>query len=360
MQYDVIVIGAGQAGLASAHALQKAGLRYVVLEAGERAAGSWPSYYDSLTLFSPARYSSLPGLPFPGDPDRYPLKQEVIDYLESYARHFALTISYGAKVTKVERHGDEFAVLTETGMRWHARAVIVASGPFNQPNIPDFPGLADFKGQVLHSSAYRRPADIGGQKVAVVGAGNSAAQIAYELAQSHEVILTSRQPPHFIRQRILGRDIHFWLRLTGYDNVPLGHWHRASKSVPVLDTGRYQAALADGRVVWKSLFERLDEQGARWGEELVTIDTLLLATGFRHQPPFLEGLAGLDAATAAQQEGGISSHVPGLYFVGVSWQRAHDSATLRGVGADARHVVKHIQRLLKPQRFHFHRLAGCC
>lgn len=361
MVYDVLVVGAGQAGLATAYALQQQGLNYMVLEAGARAAGSWPSYYDSLRLFSPARYSSLPGLPFPGDPERYPHRDEVVDYLESYAQHFAVPITFHSRVTRVERDGTLFSIQAGS-QRWQTRAVVVASGPFNQPNIPDLPGLKQFQGQVLHSSAYNRPTEIAGQRVMVVGAGNSAVQIAYELANTHDVILTSRQEPHFIKQRPFGKDVHFWLRLTGLDTSPLGARFLSGGATPVLDTGRYRQALAERKFIWKPLFERLDEHNVHWSGESKAIDTLLLATGFVDRPPYLEGLDGYDAATAAQQREGISTCVPGLYFVGVSWQRAHASATLRGVGADARHVVQHVHHYLKlkSSRATAGLVLGCC
>ena len=115
---DVIVIGAGQAGLAAAHALTQAGLSFKILEAGNRAAGSWPHYYDSLTLFSPARFSSLPELPFAGDPERYPLRDEVISYLENYARHFDFPLVYQARVRQIVREGEGFLLSTEAGQTY--------------------------------------------------------------------------------------------------------------------------------------------------------------------------------------------------------------------------------------------------
>ncbi|MEG2265171.1 MAG: NAD(P)/FAD-dependent oxidoreductase [Acinetobacter sp.] len=359
MIYDVLVVGAGQAGLATAYSLQQQGLNFRILEAGERASGSWPSYYDSLRLFSPARYSSLPGLVFPGDLKRYPYRDEVVEYLEHYAKFFDFPITFNTRVTTIERHGMIFSI--QSGQqRWQARTVVVASGSFNQPNIPDFLGLHQFKGQVLHSSDYHRPTDIKGQRVVVVGAGNSAVQIAYELSQNHDVILTSRQPPYFIQQRPFGKDIHFWLRLSGLDTSSFGTRFLSSRATQVLDTGRYRQALADGHITWKPMFYHLDEHSVCWSDEERSIDTLLLATGFIHQPSYLEGLEGYDAPTAFQQKNGISLYIPGLYFVGTSWQRAHASATLRGVGADARYVVKHLQHYLESSGSLGKLELGCC
>ncbi|OBP16561.1 hypothetical protein A5320_03960 [Rheinheimera sp. SA_1] len=371
---DVIVIGAGQAGLAAGHALTQAGLSFQILEASDRAAGSWPHYYDSLTLFSPARYSSLPELPFPGDPERYPLRDEVIAYLENYARYFNFPIVYQARVRQVQRDGKDFVVSTDSGQSYRARSVIAASGPFNQPNIPAFVGFSEFAGTVLHSSAYRRPSDVSGRRVAVVGSGNSAVQIADELAQTHQVILTARQPPRFIAQRPFGLDLHFWLTRSGLDKLPLGDWFNFQPTAPVLDHGKYRQAFASGqtfesgqansKLSYRPLFDRITATGLQWRDQLEAIDTLILATGFINSPAYLDGLDGLDASRAAKQRGGTALYVPGLYFVGTAWQRSNASATLRGVGPDATHVVRKLQRYLRTgsaSRFGLRQfLPACC
>jgi putative flavoprotein involved in K+ transport len=365
---DVIVIGAGQAGLAAGHALTQAGLSFQILEASDRAAGSWPHYYDSLTLFSPARYSSLPELPFPGDPERYPLRDEVIAYLENYARYFNFPIVYQARVKQVQRDGKDFVVSTNSGQSYRTRSVIAASGPFNQPNIPAFDGFSEFAGTVLHSSAYRRPSDVTGRRVAVVGSGNSAVQIADELAQTHQVILTARQPPRFIAQRPLGLDLHFWLTRSGLDKLPLGDWFNFQPTVPVLDHGKYRQAFERGQpnanLSYRPLFDRTTATGLQWRDQVDAIDTLILATGFINSPAYLAGLDGLQASRAAEQRGGTALYVPGLYFVGTAWQRSNASATLRGVGPDAAHVVTKLQRYLRTgtaARFGLRQcLPACC
>ena len=179
---SVVIIGGGQSGLAGAFAAREAGLRPVLLEAGDRTVGSWPEYYDSLTLFSPARYSGLPGAPFPGDPDHYPTRDEVVTYLEKLALGIDTEIHTSTRVTAVERAGTGFGVHTDAGTRFQAGAVICASGSFTNPHVPDIPG--EFTGHLRHVANYRGPTPYAGQRVVVVGAGNSAIQIAYELARS--------------------------------------------------------------------------------------------------------------------------------------------------------------------------------
>jgi putative flavoprotein involved in K+ transport len=215
--YDVIVIGAGPAGLAMGYRLQQAGLRFVILEAGDEPVGSWPHYYDSLSLNSSARYSSLPGLAFPGQPDRYPTRDEVVAYLRTYAAHFGLPVITGARVSKVERAGRYLCVTTSRQATFMARSVVAATGSFGRPYVPDLPARSRYHGRVLHVAAYRGPEPFRDQRVVVVGGANAAVQIGIELAQVARVTLATRNPIRFMPQRFLGQDVHFWLRLAHLD-----------------------------------------------------------------------------------------------------------------------------------------------
>ncbi|MFJ5546835.1 flavin-containing monooxygenase [Streptomyces sp. NPDC093225] len=297
---DVVVIGAGQAGLATAHAMLRRGLKPVVLEASDQSAGSWPRYYDSLTLFSPARFSSLPGLPFGGgNPDRYPHRDEVVAYLTAYAAHLDADIRTATRVTEVREDGNGFAVALESGERLATQAVVAASGSFGSPHRPALPGIGRYTGQVLHSADYRSPDSFAGRRVIVVGAGNTAVQIAFELASSARVTLASRNPIRFAPQRILGRDMHFWLVRSGVDSAPVGRLLRTPPTQPVFDTGRYRAAVTAGAPDRRPLFASADGKDVTWtdgsGEE---VDTIILATGYRPHLPYLAPLNALEAKTA--------------------------------------------------------------
>ncbi|MFK0245997.1 flavin-containing monooxygenase [Amycolatopsis azurea] len=219
--HDAIIIGGGQAGLAAAHALRAKGLTPVILEAGPEPVGSWPRYYDSLTLFSPARYSSLPGLPFPGDPDHYPHRDDVVGYLRRYAGCLDTEIRTGHRVDTVTHTDGAFTVHAAGESALTAPILIAASGGFSRPYRPVLPGLDAFTGRVLHSSDYRRPDPFAGQRVLVVGAGNSAVQIASELAGNARVTLATRAPVKFAPQRPLGKDVHFWSAAVGFDHLPI-------------------------------------------------------------------------------------------------------------------------------------------
>jgi putative flavoprotein involved in K+ transport len=359
--YDTIVIGGGQAGLAAGYHLQRAGLHFVILEANHEPTGSWRHYYDSLKLFSPARYSSLPGLPFPGDPERYPQRDEVIAYLRSYAEYFQLPILTNAVVEQVERYNTIFHVSTVEHGQFATRSVIAATGAFSRPYFPLFDGQSSFGGAVLHSAAYRTPQPFNGQRVLVIGAGNSAVQIASELATTARVTLTSREPVRFRSQHIWGRDIHFWMRITGFDRWPhqLPRWNPvANKQQAVLDAGIYQAALRSGNPAYHELFTRFTERGIQWADGTETaFDSVIFATGFRPNLAYLEPVEALDAHGSAIHKDGVSTVTPGVCFVGISGQRSFSSATLRGVGADAAYVVRDLRRYLKSLQ---PRAERCC
>ncbi|GIG23622.1 monooxygenase [Cellulomonas chitinilytica] len=335
--WDVVVIGAGQAGLASARALRRHGLHTVVLESRAQPTGSWPGYYDSLRLFSPARFSALPGLPFPGDPDRYPARDDVVAYLREYADLLDVEIRCATTVATVDHDPEGFAMTTEAGDVVRGRAVVSATGAFTRPEIPVVPGAGLFGGAQLHSGAYRSPAAFADRRVAVVGGGNSAVQIAHELAAVADVTLVTRSPIRFRPQRIAGRDVHLWLHRSGLDIAPGAVTRRLVRTTTVLDPGGYAAALAAGRIRQRPMFEALDETGARWADGATQrLDAIVWATGFRPALQHLRPLGlGDDAPT---HRGGVSTTVPGLAFVGLEMQRSFSSSTLRGVGRDAAHV----------------------
>jgi putative flavoprotein involved in K+ transport len=356
--YDVLVIGGGQAGLAAGYHLLRAGLSFAILERAPEPGGSWPSYYDSLKLFSPAGRSSLPGLPFPGPARHYPTRDEVTTYLRRYARHFQLPIVAGAAVVRVERDAHDFRAITADGASYQARAVIAATGAFHRPYTPQIPGQSDFAGLVLHAADYRSPAPFQGQRALVVGAGNSAIQIGFELAKVAQVTLATREPIRFRRQKLLGQDVHYWAWLLGLDRLRLGAWAAQMAAIGVLDTGIYQAAIAAGQPERRPMFTRFTSTGVVWtdGSE-EPIDVVIYATGYRPNLDYLAGLGALDPNGHPQHQRGVSTAVPGLAYVGLSNQATYASATLRGVGPDAAYVVRQLRRQLRAAPAE-HRRAG--
>lgn len=352
--YDAVVIGGGQSGLAAGHHLTATGLNTAILEASEETAGSWPRYYDSLTLFSPARYSALPGRAFPGDPDRYPHRDEVVDYLRSYAAALDAEIHTSMVVDSVtSTDGEGFVVTTASGTVFTSPRVIAATGSFGSPFLPAVPGRDEFGGEVLHASQYRHPDEFADQQVVVVGAGNSAVQIAAELAEHAKVVLASRAPVKFVPQRPLGRDVHFWFTLTGFDAAPLGRIVKDAPTQPVLDDGRYRAALAAGKPERREMFTAFTSEGVVWPDgSRMLVDAVLFATGYRPHLPYLAGTGALTESGAPRQRQGLSLTHSGLGFLGLEWQRTPSSNSLRGVGRDAAYLVRRLRQATAPQSEH--------
>jgi len=346
---DVAVIGGGQSGLTAAHALRRQRLEPVVLEASDRPAGSWPRYYDSLTLFSPAGYSSLPGMPFDGDPDRYPHRDEVIAYLLRYADRLDADIRTRTRVLEVCYGDGVFRLSLEGDGQSEARAVIAATGTFGRPHLPDLPGLESYAGTVLHAADYRTPEPFTGQRVVVVGAGNSAVQIAAEVAGRALVTLAARHPVRFARRDTLGRDLHWWLTRTGLDTLPIGRFLRTPPTQLVIDDGRCRAAVSAGRPDWRPLFTGISETKVIWADGSVEkADAILLATGYRPDLGYLAPLGALDVSGRPRHREGVSLTHLGLVYVGLEWQRSLSSNSLRGVGRDAVRAARRVAAHLTP------------
>ena len=322
---DIVIIGAGQAGLGSAHAAQRAGMQPVVLEAAAEPAGSWPHYYESLELFSPARYSALPGRPLPGDPERYPTRDELAAYLRDYAAWLGADLRTRERVRRVSVLGDrDFEVETESGLLLR----------------PELPGGDAFRGSVAHTAEYRRPDGYAGRRVIVVGGGNSAVQVADELARVARVSLATRSPVKWQAQRPLGRDMHWWFDRSGLDAVPIGRlWLRLDGN-PVVDDGRYRAALRSGNPDRRPMLSGLDGDAVRWSDgTLERVDAVILATGYRPGLDYVAVAGALDGDDQPLHRRGVSTTVPGLGYVGLPHQRSIASATLRGSGPDAEYVI---------------------
>ncbi|MBM0255937.1 NAD(P)/FAD-dependent oxidoreductase [Micromonospora sp. 4G55] len=336
----VIIVGGGQSGLAAARAALSVGLRPVVLEAGVETVGSWPDYYDSLTLFSPARYSALPGTAFGGsDPDRYPARDEVVAYLRRYAGSLDVDIRTGVCVTAVHPRGTGYLVRTDTGDEIPAAGVIAASGSFGNPHLPELPGREEYAGEVRHVAHYRRPEPYAGKRVIVVGAGNSAVQVAHELVSYASVTLATRAPIQFVPQRIRGRDLHYWLHVTGADRLPRAVLTRLVRHAAVLDTGVYREAIASGLLARREMFTAFTSDGVVWANgSFEAVDAVIFATGYRPNLDYLAPLETLERGVP-RQVAGVSTTHPGLVYLGLEFQRSFSSNTLRGVGRDAAHVV---------------------
>jgi putative flavoprotein involved in K+ transport len=336
----IVIIGAGQSGLTAAHALKEAGLRPLVLEAGPRTAGSWPSYYDSLRVFSPARFSQLAGhRPFEGDPDRYPSRDEVAAYLEDFAAGLDVEIRTETPAVDVALDGGVYTVRTATGDAIEATGIVAASGSFTNPFRPVFPGQDAFTGHLLHAAEYRNPEPFTGRRVIVVGSGNSAVQIACELARHATVTIASRHPLHLVEQRPGGKDVHYALT-AGFDHLPAEWFARFVPGRLASDVDGYRDAFAQGLLDRREMFTGFGGDEIVWSDGTREhVDAVVFATGYRPSLPYLASLGALDGHGMPRHLGGISTSHPGLVYLGLEFQRAFASNTLRGVGRDAAHVI---------------------
>lgn len=345
---DVLVIGAGQAGLAVGYHLSRHRMRFLLVDAAPELGHSWRSRWDSLRLFTPAEYSALPGLSFPAVPGTYPSKDQVASYLTTYAARFDLPVMLNTQVECVDRspedgghEGSLFRVATSQGTLW-ARQVVVATGPFQQPDIPRVGGgFAPAVGQ-LHSSDYRNPGELPAEsngKVLVVGAGNSGLQIALELSRTHEVHLAVGTRQKTVPQRPLGRDLFWWLTRTGLVTRPTGSpvtaWLRRRGGDLVIGTTWDDIDAAGIHVHPRLTYA--DGRTARLGigpdDTLDEVAAVVWATGFRADYSWLD-IPGVWDGRRVRQEGGRTD-VPGLWFIGLPWQHSRGSA-LSGSSARTR------------------------
>ena len=241
--------------------------------------------------------------------------------------------------------GSQYTVALAGGSRVFGQALIAATGGLGTPNIPELAGAAEFAGTLLHVAAYRSPARFAGRRVVVVGAGNSAVQVGVELSDVARVSLATRHPVRFVPQTIFGVDIHYWTRRSGLETLPLG---RRGSAIGVLDSGRYADAIAAGRPDRRPMFNRLTRTGVVWADgSAEAVDAVLLATGYRPNLGYLADTGALGPDDVPIHCRGVSLTVPRLGYVGLPGQTGFASATLRGVGPDARWVVRHLHRQLR-------------
>jgi putative flavoprotein involved in K+ transport len=352
---DVVVVGAGQAGLAIGYFLAQQDRDFTILEATPEPAGAWRARWDSLRLFTPVRYDSLPGMAFPGDPNSYPGRDDVVAYLTEYARHFELPVELDSPVQSV-RAEDGSYVVELRDRAYQADQVVIATGPFQKPRVPEFARELAADVVQTHSDRYRKPDDIPDGQVLVVGGGNTGFQIAEELSGTREVHLSigSRQTP--LPQRILGRDLFWYLeatglirkstatrigrRLAGRDTL-IGSTPRSLRQRHGVELHR-RAIGAEGSTVKFSDDTKLDAGAVIW------------ATGYGSDYSWID-VPVLDAqGRVVHQRGATES--PGLYFLGMSWQHTRGSALLGWVKDDAEHLAQQITAF-RPQASTFRRAA---
>jgi cation diffusion facilitator CzcD-associated flavoprotein CzcO len=341
-QHDVVIIGGGQAGLAVGYYLRRTGLSFVILDAEEGPGGAWRHAWPSLRLFSPAKWSSLPGWIMSGGVDYYPSLNETLDYMTQYEQRYQLPIERPVWVTAVQRDEDGLTVQGSTG-EWGAKAIVSATGSWRKPCIPEYPGRERFQGEQLHSADYNTPLAFAGKRVLIIGGANSGAQILAEVSQLAEVTWVTRSEPQFLPDEVDGRYL-FDRASERYQALQSGAGTTASDGfgsvvmVPPVKEARERGVLSSIQP-----FERFTETGVGWpdGSE-EQIDAVIWCTGFQPALDHLAPLGVLNGNNEIEVEGTRSVHEPRVWLVGYGEWTGYASATLIGVGRSARATANQI------------------
>jgi putative flavoprotein involved in K+ transport len=345
---EVVVIGGGQAGLAMGFYLRRTDLSWIILDDQDGPGGAWPRAWDGLRLFSPARFSSLPGWLMPGGTDEYPTRDEAIGYLAQYEARYGFPIERPVHVRAVTREDGRFRIDTDGGV-WTADAVVSATGSWAYPILPEIPGRESFRGVQMHSAEYRSPAELVGKRVVVVGGGNSGAQILAEVSQVADATWVTLTEPRFLADHVDGRYL--------FDQAT--ELYRALKEgrppppradlgdivmVPAVREARDRGVLHAVRP-----FVRMTERGVVWpdGRE-EAVEAVVWCTGYRPALEHLRPLGVVQADGHVAVQGTRSAREPRLWLVGHGNWTGFASATLIGVGRSARATVDEIAAALRP------------
>lgn len=350
-RYEVVVVGGGQAGLSVGYYLRRSGLSYVILDAQEGPGGAWLHGWRSLTLFSPARWSSLPGWIMPGGASEYPGRDAVLAYMSEYEQRYSLPVARPVRVGAVRARSDGLEAVSDSGI-WQGQVVVSATGTWEEPHIPLYPGREVFGGIQLHSAHYISPEPFTGKRVLVVGGGNSGAQILAELSLLADVTWVTRRPPRFMPDDVDGRYL-FDLATRKYLAEQRGH-SDSLREVVTTNLGNIvmvpPVREARERGVLHSVlpFERFTATGVVWpdGRE-EDVDAVIWCTGFKPALDHLDPLGVIEPDGHVEVVGTRAAGQPRLWLVGYGDWTGYASATLIGVGRTARSTVEEIMAFLR-------------
>jgi putative flavoprotein involved in K+ transport len=340
---DVVIIGGSQAGLAVGYHLKQRGLRFLILDAAPEIGQVWRSRWDSLTLFTPAQYSGLPGMDFPAEKDTYPSRDDVAAYLTSYASAFDLPVKGNARITSLSKTDGGYLVAT-ADEELRAREVVIATGPFQVPFVPAVASGLDETVSQIHSADYRDPGHLPEGRVLVVGGGNSGFQIAEELAATRKVDLAVGKKLKSLPQRLLGRDLFWWLSLTRFMKLNVdSKLGRRMAQRDVLIGSSERRLRRSGVTIRKRLVEAVGRRAVFEDGSDLNIDVVVWATGYRPDYTWIDIPEVKDDSGHIVHRRGVTPS-PGLVFVGLTWQHTRGSALLGFVKEDAAFIAESIER----------------
>lgn len=341
MIYDCIVIGGGQAGLSSAYYLQKNKLNYILLDNQDSPGGAWLHTWDNLHLFSPADASSLHGYIMPKDEYDYPHRDSVIKYLSDYENRYKLNIERPVNVIDVSKENDIFTVHSDKGT-YQSKSVISATGTWANPYIPKFEGIEKFIGKVIHSANYKNSDEFKGKKVLVIGAGNSAAQIIADMCDVATTYWATLNPPRFLPEDVDGRYL-FSLATSYYREK---RKNNNAEFMPdlgdIVQIPSVKKALEEGKLSYYPMFDKIDKNGATWGDTRLDFDAIIYCTGFKSSLNHLKSL-GIENNSRVKTKNSKVIDIPGLYLMGYGNWTGFASATLIGIGRYAKEAVEDLK-----------------
>ena len=338
---DTIIVGAGQSGLAMAYHLKRINRNFIIIDGDNEIGGSWKRRWDSLKLFTPTEFNHLPGMNFPCPKGHYPDKFEVAQYLKDYTKRFEFNIELNQMVFAIEKEEGIFRVECQEEA-FYAREVIIATGPFQIPFIPNFSKEISRNVFQMHSKNYLNPKQFKEGSVCVVGGGDSGVQIANELAESGKQVYISCDQNNFntLPQEFLGKTLWWWFEKTGLLSVKVtsrfGKW-LSSKMQPIIGTD-IKALFNKTNVVKVGRANKFENGAIVFSNHVARVENIVWATGYRPDFGILKFDNLINTDGYPKQQRGISTEED-LYFVGLPWMYTRGSATLGGVGKDAKYLA---------------------
>jgi putative flavoprotein involved in K+ transport len=354
---ETIVIGGGQAGLCTGYYLKKQGASFLILDANECVGDAWRNRWDSLKLFSPSRYV-LPGLSLRAETDGFPTKDQIADYLAEYAGHFNLPVKNGVRVDRLQRQDDRFVLICGS-RRYVCSNVIVAMANYQVPRVPHFAGEIDPRIVQLHSHEYRNSSQLKPGSVLVVGAGNSGADIALDVARKRRTILSGKEAGHIpwriesvFARHVLMRLVRFIGHHVLSLKTPIGRKVRPKMlhhTTSLIRVKPKDFELAGIERVGKTIGVRDGLPVVASGESL-DVQSIIWCTGYANGFSWID-LPIFDSIGDPMHDQGVVPRVPGLYFVGLHFLYAMSSATLMGIARDAKRIARQVAARSPSRRF---------